>query len=117
MIQYLLSFVSDFQKEIKDIKEENKNLRTKINILENYIPLLEDYKKQKEEEKEKALIKNLDSLIINGNKDYNKTLKNWINPNLNIKAELLYRLTRDGKEYRTFHQLCDNKGPTLVLVN
>ena len=116
MIQYLLSFVSDLQKEIKDIKEENKNLRTKINILENYIPLLEDYKKQKEEEKEKALIKNLDSLIINGNKDYNKTLKNWINPNLNIKAELLYRLTRDGKEYRTFHQLCDNKGPTLVLA-
>ena len=87
--------------------------------MESYIPLLEYYKKKKEEEEEeeeKSQIKNLDSLIINGNKKYNKTLKNWINPNLNIKAELLYRASRDGEEYKTFHQLCDNKGPTVVLA-
>ena len=47
---------------------------------------------------------------------YNKTLKIWINPNLDIKAELLYRASRDGEEYQTFHKLCDYKGPTVVLA-
>ena len=59
---------------------------------------------------------NLDSLIINNNKNYNTTLKNWINPNKQIKTELLYRLSRDGISYETFHKYCDNKGPTLTLI-
>ena len=42
-------------------------------------------------------------------------MKNWINPNKNIKSELLYRLSRDGKEISKFHELCDNKGSTLTL--
>jgi len=59
---------------------------------------------------------NLDnSLIINNNKEYIKLLRNWINPNRNIKSELLYRLSRDGKEISKFHELCDDKGPTLTL--
>ena len=45
-----------------------------------------------------------------------KLLKNWINPNENINLELLYRASRDGDEVRTFHRLCDEKGPTLVVV-
>ena len=53
--------------------------------------------------------------IINENKDYIKTLRNWINPNKNVKIELLYRLSRDGEEIKKFHELCDNKGPTLTL--
>ena len=61
-------------------------------------------------------ISNLNSLIINGNNNYNHYIKNWISPNLKIKANLLYRLSKDGPEISTFHQLCDNKGPaTLVL--
>ena len=38
------------------------------------------------------------SLIIENNYQYLSNLSNWINPdkNKNIKAELLYRLTRDG---------------------
>ena len=43
-------------------------------------------------------------------------MKNWINPNSKIKAELLYWASRDGEEYETFHKLCDNKGPTIVLT-
>ena len=35
---------------------------------------------------------------------------------MKIKAELLYRLSRDGNEFQTFHNLCDNKGITLLLV-
>ena len=61
-------------------------------------------------------IKNLNSLIINNNKEYNKRLKSWINPMDNINAELLYRLTRDGEKVSKFHELCDNKGPTLTII-
>ena len=116
IVQELISLVSELKKEVKEIREENKELKTKINILESYIPLLEEYKKEKEEEKEKAKIQNLDSLIIKDNINYNKTLKNWINPNVKIKAQLLYRASRDGEDYQTFHRLCDNQGSTLVLT-
>ena len=58
----------------------------------------------------------MDRIIIDNN-NYNSTLKNWINPNKKIKANLLYRLSRDGAEISTFHELCDNKGPTLTLFH
>jgi len=61
-------------------------------------------------------IYNLDSLIVNNNV-YNSYLKNWINPKSKLKANLLYRLSRDGPEISTFHKLCDNKGPTLTLFD
>ena len=35
---------------------------------------------------------------------------------MKIKAELFYRLSRSGNEFQTFHNLCDNKGITLLLV-
>ena len=38
-----------------------------------------------------------------------------INPNDNIKCELLYRLSEHGEQYSKFHELCDNQGPLLVL--
>ena len=38
-----------------------------------------------------------------------------INQKKSIKSKLLYRLTRDGDKVSTFHNLCDNKGPTLTL--
>ena len=56
------------------------------------------------------------SLIIGNNAEYETCLKSWINPNKNIKAELLYRLTKDEASYKTFHNKCDNKGPTLTLI-
>jgi len=58
-------------------------------------------------------IENLNSLICND--DDNKLIKSYINSNQKIKAELLYRLTENGNSIQTFHQLCNNKGATLVL--
>ena len=47
-------------------------------------------------------------------------LKNWINKiensNKIIKTKLLYKLTKDGESVDTFHKLCDNISPSLVLV-
>ena len=44
--------------------------------------------------------------------DYIKILSEWTNCK---KVELIYRGTRDGSQSEKFHELCDNKGPTIVL--
>ena len=44
--------------------------------------------------------------------DYIKILSEWTNCK---KVELIYRGNRDGSQSEKFHELCDNKGPTIVL--
>ena len=34
-----------------------------------------------------------------------------------MDIELLYRLSDNGEKFSTFHELCDNKGPTLTLFH
>ena len=118
-IDELYNIISTFNIEIINLKEENKKIKEEnISLKEKmqefllYIPDLKEIKAILDTEK----ILNLDSKIIEDNINYNKTLKNWINPNKKIKSELLYRMSRDGIEYSTFHKLCDNKGPTIILV-
>ena len=93
---------------IKEQEEVICNSRNKINELNEF--------KKEIDILSKDYISNLDSSIIDNNK-YNSTLKNWINPNMKIRANLLYKLSRDGPEISTFHKLCDNKGPTLTLFH
>ena len=105
--------IKKLNEDNKKLNEDNKNLKEQLKI---YIPYLEEYKKKRDYKKQNKMIRNLDSKIINENEKYNITLKNWINPNSTIKAQLLYRASRDGEEYSTFHKLCDNQGPTIVLA-
>ena len=109
----------ELKKEVKEIKDNHKKeineIKNEINNLKEEIKTLMNYKREKEEKKEKVIISNLNSVIINNNIEYNKQLKTWINSNKKVKAELLYRLSRDGENISTFHQLCDNQGPTLTL--
>ena len=86
--------ISSLKKEIEDLKE----FKDQFSFLTN------------------CCITNLNSLIITEIND-NSILKNWINPEEKIKANLLYRLTRDGDQIKTYHNLCDNKGPTLTLFH
>ena len=44
-------------------------------------------------------------------------IKKWINSKYELKANLLYRMSRDGPEISTFHKLCDNKGSTITLID
>ena len=103
-INDLTQLVITQNKEIADLKNELKDIKEKLNILwksiENRFP-----------------ISNLNSKIINGNEKYIKILKDWINPFKKIKAELLYRLSENGESFSAFHELCDNKGPTLTLFH
>ena len=64
---------------------------------------------------ENSIISGFDSLIIKNNYS-NSLIKNWISPNFKIQANLLYRMSRDGAEISTFHNLCDDKGPENLLL-
>lgn len=112
------------KKEIKEIKEEYnkeinnlKNITNKqnndINILKEQIKILLDYYDNIKKEEE-FLIK-INSSIITNNNRYKKILKNWINPDKKVIAQLLYKKSRDGDKISKFHELCNNKGPTLTL--
>ena len=57
-----------------------------------------------------------DSLIINKNKQYIDSLIKWLNPKNDIKTNLLYRKSKDGDSYDILNKLCDNQGPTLILI-
>ena len=58
----------------------------------------------------------MDSRIINKNKNYINNIIGWFESKNNIKTELLYRRTDDGDSCDKFHDLCDNKGKTLLLI-
>lgn len=47
------------------------------------------------------------------NPQQQKTVFEWIGKK---KTELLYRATRDGFDASIFHNKCDNKGPTIVII-
>ena len=124
-INELYDIISNLKKENKELKEKfekleekvEKKVEEKLNLILNDIKSWKEYKEKfDKKEKEKKEIRNLDSIVLGDNEKYNINLKNWINPNMKIKAELLYRLSRDGNEFQTFHNLCDNKGITLLLV-
>jgi len=121
-INELYNIVYNLKQENNDLKNNQSKLEERIKHLESFINDINSWKEYKEkidkkekEKNENKKIRNLDSLVIGNNEKYNMTLKNWINPNLKMKAELLYRLSRDGNEYQTFHNLCDNKGATLTI--
>ena len=112
-------------KNIKLIKENIENFNSKKicvkfspeqeEKINNIINDIKSFGQIIKKENSKNYISNLNSLIINENKNYNKLLKSWINNNKIINAELLYRLTRDGDKVSKFHELCDNQGSTLTL--
>ena len=99
------------------INEQNnkiKNLEEKINLIENENKKIIEIKKQEKINLEKFSIKK--STIIQGDEKTENIIKDWIDPNKNIKFSLLFRKTRDGSNGTDFHRNCDNKGPTITLI-
>ena len=67
---------------------------------------------ERAEEERKAQLFMDDTLLTTEQKQklnefYGKADQRW---------ELIYKATRDGFEVSTFHRLCDNKGPTMVII-
>ena len=108
------------QNIIKQQQEIINNLQISVNDLMGRMNTLEEKIKKKEmeeKEKEKREYSDLkDSKIIPNDYEKEKAIKNWINPFKKIRFELLFRKSRDGSSCKTFHNYCDNKGPSLTLV-
>ena len=97
------------QEIINNLQKNVNDLTKRVKILENEIDELKNTKNEPQQI--------IDSNIIKNDCEKEKAIKNWINPNNNkIKFELLFRKSRDGFSCHTFHKKCDNKGPTLTLV-
>jgi hypothetical protein len=103
----------------KVIKEQNKvitSLKEKVDQLEIFVTDLLIFKR----EMSGKITFKLNSTIADSY-SYILLLKNWIN-NINndssktIKTKLIYKLSKDGDSIDTFHNLCDNMSPTLILV-
>ena len=99
-INDLAQLINKQNQEITDLKAENNKLKNEISELKkdiNDIKLrFNIFSKSKEE---RQTIDNLNSKIIKENEEcYNMDLKRWINPNKNLKAELLYRLSENGEK-------------------
>ena len=70
---------------------------------------------------EEQLEANLKSKDILKNEDEKNMVFNWILKTMKsegkkVNMTLLYKLTSDGDSASTFHNKCDNQGPTLTLV-
>ena len=63
----------------------------------------------------KAKTKEVESLILKESKRANEFLKKIYEFIGNKSLELIYRGTRDGMNSFSFHNKCDNKGPTISL--
>ena len=117
-IENAISNINIINESIKKFENSN-DLKIKFNPEEIYIQkFLKSIKEFGEIISENNLNIFDNSLIINNNKTYINNLFNWINEkneSKKFKASLLYRKSRDGDSYNTFHNLCDNKGTTLVL--
>jgi len=113
-IEKNIEYINKINENIKKYKNNNKSFLSNIKFepdetkIDLYLNKIKNFGKIYE----RYLI---NSKIIN-NDEYN-TIKNWINPNKNMKLELLYRLSDNGEEFSKFHELYDNKGPTFTLFH
>ena len=114
-IEELYSIIYQLKEKEKMQDEKIKKLEEKINVLEKDNIELKERNKVFENDVNDINDINKKSLILKDKNDFIKCLKNWINPNTNLNFKLLYRMSRDGDSIKTFHRLCDNKGPTVSL--
>ena len=120
----LMQIISELKKELNAYKLENINLKNnitkqieeiklnqndEINKLKHRISLLEDKVNESIIEKNKEQ----ESSILTDKAELSFVYSLF---STKPKFELLYRATRDGCYPKDFHSKCDNKGPTLTLI-
>ena len=111
----LYDIVNELKKENIELKQENLQIKEQIKLLMDFKNKIEEKEIEREREQEKKHL-DLDSNILNDAQKKKNKIKEFISPNQKIKAELKYRLTRDGNSFDTFHKLCDNISPNLFLI-
>jgi len=125
----LISFINDcinIENNIEDIKKMNENIEKIKNETKKEIKFscesddqlnlfLENIQKFG-----KIFISNfLESLIIKDDFVKQNSIINWIKEKINknsIKLERIFIMSINGSSSTDFHNYCDNKGPTLTIV-
>ena len=114
------NIATELKKENSELKQEINILKNEINQLKEQTKVLINFKNKVEEEKriEEEEEKNLkmDSKILENSQEKKNIIKEFISPNKKVQSELKYRMTRDGADFDTFHRLCDNISPNLLLI-
>ena len=102
----------ELRQEINSIKDENVKFKQALKILiDNHRSIKGKIIKT---ENEKISLDN--SLILNGDEEKIKQLYEFLSPNSKVGSELKYRMSRDGVDFDTFHELYDNISPNLLLI-
>lgn len=105
--------------EINDIKRSliKSNNETREEITRQYKGMEEGLKRQNEKNNEKYN-KLLSNLLVD-QYSQEELINHWICKGLNISSirkNLIFKASEDGDKIEIFHQKCDNKGPTLILI-
>ena len=121
----LINDCINIENSIKEINIINNNIKKSNRLINLKIKFTPEDENKKEFLNISEIFKNFgkiyynnnfeDSLIINKNKLYIDSLTKWINLKI-VNTELLYRKSKDGDSYETFHKLCDNQGINLILI-
>ena len=99
-IDELYSYINTLLDKIKDLENKNQSLEKSLNEINEKLNPIYNKFKEKEEKKNDDL----------------KKVKQWIDPNKNITLNLIFKKSRDGNTTQSFHNCCDNKGKTLIMI-
>ena len=100
-INELYSIVNNLTNEVKNLKEKNQKLEERVEEMEKLLLL--------------PYIENVVKKELQNQKDLNR-IKEWISPGKDIKFKLLFKKSTDGNTTKDFHDHCDNKGKTLIII-
>ena len=99
-IDELYSYINTLLDKIKELENKNQSLEKSLNEINEKLNPIYNHFKENEEKKNDDL----------------KKVKQWIDPNKNITLNLIFKKSRDGNTTQSFHNCCDNKGKTLIMI-
>ena len=99
-IKYLLEENERIKNKMNSFEEENKELKNRIINLEKGIKDIDLFEGS-------TIIQTLEE---------KKLISNWIIRDTKIYTQLIYKAKRDGDKASDFHSKCDNRGPTITII-
>ena len=121
-INLSMKYIDVIEDYLKNGKKANKDLVKKYYRNGNYNELSNEMKMLgitlNEREKNEIIgcfdLRFLRGSLILLDTQYDNYLRKWLGYNYDMK--LLYRASEHGYTAKSFHECCDNKGPTLIVI-
>ena len=102
--------------ETKDISEESLKMINNENEIRNDLNLIQCKDTSIRLKISRYYLKNPSNLLVGTqlvNNQYDVKLREWLG---DYNWRLLYRASEHGYTAKSFHECCDDKGPTLVII-